>query len=133
MRLFSSMKVGLVGVFACLALLVGLFSSAGTALAHSTNTLHNQTSLSSSVNNMQDARCRTIILRRFRFRGFEDEDNGEFVSSNNVVFFSGERGIFFFLHGRREFHHVFLRNFERDTILIVCKGRSSERFFIRKV
>jgi hypothetical protein len=133
MQLFSSMKVGLVGVFACLALLLGLFSSAGTALAHSTNTLHHQTSLSRSVNTVQDARCRTIIIRRFRFRGFEDEENGDFVSSGNVVFFLGERGIFSFPHGRREFHEVFLRNFERVTILIICKGQRFERFFIRKV
>jgi hypothetical protein len=39
MRLSLSMKVGLVSLFSCLALLLGLFSSTGMASAHTANTL----------------------------------------------------------------------------------------------
>ncbi len=39
MRLSFSMKVGLVSLFSCLALLLGLLSSTGMASAHTANTL----------------------------------------------------------------------------------------------
>ncbi len=38
MRLSVGMKVGLVSLFSCLALLLGLFSSTGIASAHTANT-----------------------------------------------------------------------------------------------
>ncbi len=40
MRLSLSMKVGLVSLFSCLALLLGLLSSTGVASAHTATTLH---------------------------------------------------------------------------------------------
>ena len=42
MRLSLSMKVGLVSLFSCLALLLGLFSSTGMASAHTAQTPHSQ-------------------------------------------------------------------------------------------
>lgn len=41
MRLYTQLRVGFVGVFSCLALLVGMFSFSGVALAHSANDTRN--------------------------------------------------------------------------------------------
>ena len=41
MRLYTQLKVGFVGVFSCLALLLGMFSFTGIALAHSANNTQN--------------------------------------------------------------------------------------------
>jgi hypothetical protein len=127
------MKVGLVSVFSCLALLLGLFSTTGIASAYST-ALHNQTSASTTVDELSQARCRTFITRHERFRGFARHDNGRFFSrGGNTVFFQGQRGFFQFERNRRVFHRVFFRNFERITIVTICNGHRSERTEIRGI
>jgi hypothetical protein len=45
------LKVGFVGVLACLMLVLGLFSSTGVASAHSTQAVHSQTSVSTLTDN----------------------------------------------------------------------------------
>jgi len=133
MQQSPGMKVGIVSVFSCLALLLSLFASTGMASAHSTQTLQNQTSASMNVDNLSQARrCRTFILRRERFRGLAREDNGEFFSrGENTTFFQGQRGFFHFERNRRVFHRVFFRRFERITIVTICGRHRSERTVIR--
>lgn len=74
-------KVGLVTVLSCLALLLGLLSTPGGALAHSLQATHSQTSVSVST----EGRCFRIFVRRHdfdrrfsHFRGFRHRDFGFF-------------------------------------------------------
>ncbi len=73
MRLSFSMKVGLVSLFSCLALLLGLLSSTGMASAHTANTLQS-THISSVA--LADKGCQTGVASTTTF------DKGE---APNVV------------------------------------------------
>src|SRR6266566_5453329 len=63
--LSTHLKVGLVTLFSCLALLLGLLSSTGIASAHSTQALQSQASQASASATLADDRCRTIVVRSF--------------------------------------------------------------------
>ena len=67
MRLSLGMKVGLVSLFSCLALWLGLFSPTGMALAHTANSL-------------QSAHISSIA----------DRDPNNSCSANRVTFVTGE-------------------------------------------
>ena len=70
MRLSLGMKVGLVSLFSCLALWLGLLSPTGMALAHTTNSL-------------QSAHISSIA----------DRDPNNSCSANTVTFVTGEAPI----------------------------------------
>ncbi len=120
-------KVGFVTVLSCLALILGMFSSAGVASAHSTQA--RQSNASTVATDQDRSRCRTFVMVRERFNRFEDEDTGRFFS--NETFFGGRHGVFVFGRHRREFHPVVTRFFERVTIVTICHGHRSERSEIR--
>ena len=69
MRLSVGMKVGLVSLFSCLALLLGLLSSTGIASAHTANTLE---SVHISANALADDPRRG----NFEHKGVFDPTNG---------------------------------------------------------
>src|SRR5713101_8381729 len=93
--LSTHLKVGLVTLFSCLALMLGLLASTGVASAHSTQALQTQTS-QTSVSTLADDRCRIIRVRRFEnFSpfGFNNEfGNGRFNNEFGNGRFNNEFG-----------------------------------------
>ena len=75
----TRLKVGLVGLFSCLALFLGLFAPTGIVSAHSTQAQHSQASVSVSA----DDRCRRIVVRRF---GFPFNNRFAFVGEDRFRF-----------------------------------------------
>src|SRR2546428_11253674 len=127
------LKVGCVGVLSCLALMLGLFSSTGVASAHSTQALQSQASASTLANDRNQAQCRTFYTVNQRFRGFEDQNTGQFISNIPVVSFQGHSGVFVPGRQGRQFHQVSSRLFERETIVTTCNGHRSQRTVIRGI
>src|SRR3989442_10089527 len=81
--LSTHLKVGLVTLFSCLALMLGLFSSTGIASAHSTQALQSQASAST----LAADNCRTFLVRTRVFTPFF---NNSFGGGFNF-FFSNKR------------------------------------------
>src|SRR2546425_7160502 len=100
MLVSTSLKVTFVTVFSCLALLLGLFTSAGIASAHSTHVLHSQTSTSQSAEQLRRSSRIFIVDRTFNDFGFNDFgfndgfDNGG--GCKRGVFFLPKRKIQYF-------------------------------------
>lgn len=132
MRISTPLKIGLVSTLSSLTLLLSMLFTAGTVSAHSTSTLHNQTSLSKSVDDRHRPRCRTFVIVRDRFRGFADH-NGKFISNRHFLFHHGQRGFFLFDGHKRIFHRVFPAFFEKVTIVTICHGHHSEKTIIRRI
>ena len=66
--LSTQFKVGLVTIFSCLALLLGLFASTGVASAHSSQAAHTQTSqVSTSTEDQQW--CRRFWVQDWGWNG----------------------------------------------------------------
>src|SRR5262249_43688347 len=85
--LSTHLKVGLVTLFSCLALMLGLFSSSGIASAHSTQALQSQVSASTLAANNQ---CRTFLVRTPVFTPFSfNRFGGDFNSFSSNRFGEG--------------------------------------------
>src|SRR5712692_8665307 len=67
MRISNSLKVTLVTIFSCLAIMLGLFSSTGIASAHSATALQSQTSASQSAEQWRARRCQVFFVERVVF------------------------------------------------------------------
>ena len=80
MRLSTSMKVGLVSLFTCLALLLGQLSSTSMASAHTANTLR---SADISAMALADNQRRG----NFEHEGIFDPANFGFTNSGSIIFY----------------------------------------------
>src|SRR6266849_3203030 len=85
--LSTHLKVGLVTLFSCLALMLGLLSSTGIASAHSTQALQSQASASTLA---ADNQCRTFLVRTRVFTPFFNNSfGGDFNSFSSNRFGEG--------------------------------------------
>src|SRR6266849_2055847 len=85
--LSKHLKVGLVTLFSCLALMLGLLSSTGIASAHSTQALQSQASASTLA---ADNQCRTFLVRTRVFTPFFNNSfGGDFNSFSSNRFGEG--------------------------------------------
>ena len=89
----THLKVGLVTLFSCLVLMLGLFSSTGIASAHSTQALQSQTS-QANTSTLADDRCRFIVVRSFEDFGGNSSFSDRFNPFGHRFDFFHRRSVF---------------------------------------